>query len=43
MDAEQARAALSEEVQAVLSEIEAGGDTVEVTGSEVVVTLGKYR
>ena len=41
VDAEQARAALSEEVQAVLSEIEAGGDTVEVTGSEVVVTLGE--
>lgn len=41
VDAEQARAALSEEVQAVLSEIEAGGDAVEVTGSEVVVTLGE--
>lgn len=41
IDTEQARAALSEEVQAVLSEIEAGGDTVEVTGSEVVVTLGE--
>lgn len=41
IDTEQARAALSDEIQAVLSEIEAGGDAVEVTGSEVVVTLGE--
>lgn len=41
VDSEQARAALSEEIQAVLDEFEAGGDTVEVTGSEVLVTLGE--
>lgn len=41
VDSEQARAALSEEIQEVLNNIEAGGDTVEVTGSEVLVTLGE--